>query len=79
MGLDRIIESEDLSIPNLDDMSVDPLDYEEMEMLFCKLAEWCQNKKFSMRYRRKGHVTTAAHFEREMERIYENLPEKLKW
>ena len=74
---------------NLDDMSIDPKDYEQYSIWIMNqklgyatrksLAEYASLKRNSMRYRLTGYITLAISLEIRMRRVYKSLPNKYQW
>ncbi len=65
--------------PNLDDMSVDPKDYEEAARVLTRLAEYATWKADAMRRRLSGRVSEAVTREEICDRIYLALPKWARW
>ena len=65
--------------PNLDDLSVDPMDLEIAMNVFRKLAEYARMKNLAMRQRLLGKVQAALMCEQRLQDLYEALPEWARW
>jgi hypothetical protein len=72
-------KTEYFDVPNLDDFSNDPTDYAALEVVFLSLSRYAQFKKRSMRSRLTGDMGHAVLCEKEMERIYNQLPSWARW
>lgn len=66
-------------VPNLDNLSNDRRDYDELSKLFHKLAQWSHLKSQSLRKRMAGLNTEAKYAESGMEDIYKSLPNWARW
>ncbi len=68
---------------NLDDYSVDPADLEALVPYLCRrdamLGAYAIGKAAAMRYRLAGQVEHALRIERQLDRIYDQLPAELRW
>jgi len=74
------------NVPNLDDHSVSPDDYQSLKEEFralaqtCRtLASHCEAKQMAMYLRKKGDINRASGVERKMDDYYKSLPEWAKW
>ena len=76
---ERAPELAGFDVPNLDDMSVDPMDYAAMERTLDKLSLYCEQKRRAMQYRLGGDVPVAIEYERLMQRTYQRLPAWARW
>ena len=72
-------ELQGIEVPNLDDYSVDPMDWAALERLFDLLSLYCSQKRAAMQYRLKGDCEVALAYERMMQRTYERLPAWARW
>ncbi len=59
-----------IDVPNLDDHSVDPMDYAALERLYDYLALYCHDKRKAMEYRLAGDMECALAYERDLEKTY---------
>lgn len=66
-------------IPNLDGLSVSPLDYQDAEIIFARLAAYCGHMKDAMRKRLAGDVEAALASERCADAQYQQLPGWARW
>jgi hypothetical protein len=68
-----------IDVPNLDDLSVNPADYRELETTFNLLASYCSLKARSIDLRTDGNMVEATRYEKAMDRLYQKLPSWAKW
>lgn len=66
-------------VPNIDDCSIDPDDYEALARVFGQLSDYASLKASAMRARLKGDIQFAIRHENGCERIYKQLPEWARW
>jgi hypothetical protein len=66
-------------VPNLDDMSIDPADYNAAAAVLGQLACYAGAKGHAMRLRLKGDIEAALSWERMLEGMYARLPQWAKW
>jgi hypothetical protein len=66
-------------VPNLDDLSVDPDDYDRAAAVMATLADYSKTKARAVRARAAGLIDTAILRERECEAIYQRLPGWARW
>jgi hypothetical protein len=66
-------------VPNLDAISTEPRDYEELEIVFSILSSYCDFKKIAMEQRAAGNVNGAIELEKRLEEFYDQLPIWAKW
>lgn len=66
-------------VPNLDNLSDDPRDCDELAFVFKQLAKYAHLKAQSLRKRRAGLMTEAKYAESGMEDIYKSLPDWARW
>jgi hypothetical protein len=66
-------------VPNLDDLSIDPADYDRAAQVFDALARYASLKASAMRTRLAGRINPALRMEERLEEIYASLPEWARW
>lgn len=66
-------------IPNLDDVTADPGDYDTVALTLKKVAEYMHTKGSAVLHRREGQISRAMEFERKCEAIYGALPSWARW
>lgn len=65
--------------PNLDGLSIDPADYDQVADVLRRLALYAERKAHAMRARLAGDVNEALRFERMNDAAYEQLPQWARW
>ncbi len=76
---ERAPELAGFDVPNLDDLSTDPMDYAAMERTLDKLALYCEHKRRAMQLRAGGDIPAAVAYERLQQRTYDRLPKWARW
>jgi hypothetical protein len=66
-------------VPNLDDLSIDPVNYDKAGMVLTLLAIYCRHQATAMRARRAGQIHAAEMSERACEETYQQLPGWARW
>jgi hypothetical protein len=64
---------------NLDCVSIDPADLEALAVAYGALGRYAAVKAQAMRARLAGSMLAAERFERQLEAIYQSLPEWARW
>ncbi len=76
---ERAPELAGFDVPNLDDLSTDPMDYAAIERTLDKLALYCEHKRRAMQLRAAGDIPAAVAYERLQQRTYDRLPKWARW
>jgi hypothetical protein len=66
-------------IPNLEALSVDPIDLHAASLVFGRLATYCDQIGRAMEHRAGGDLEAARAFEAAAERQYRTLPPWARW
>jgi hypothetical protein len=66
-------------VPNIDDASIDPADYDALTYTLSLLKQCTMYKAQAMRYRLCGFIEGAIRIEAHLERAYKQLPTWAKW
>ena len=72
-------QAKQFNIPNLDDFSINEIDYVKLAFDLYKLAEYCRIKGDAMHNRKIEKIEIAIALEEELEIIYKGLPIAWRW